>query len=279
VISGRSRGWLALCVAALAGWLGVAGAAVTRADTADDRTAAVDTFIVGGLVAAAALLVVLGLRLRRNQRRARRDLYHRLAIAMVPPDAMERATRGRYAMRSLYEALTLVGVGLVAAAALVWTDLTYRREILAGMVVVLVGGVIVAGAVVPSARELAAPLVRPLGLVPVDPRAVRTSAVERYRPMQPAAVFEGPRHERRVLLAHGAHEAVTVLDGNVDHDVDVPGGVADMAAITGEPPRVWSGVSVSVDRDAVVVVRTAADAGDWFLHDLLLAETIAGTRE
>ena len=89
-----------------------------------------------------------------------------------------------------------------------------------------------------------------------------------------ALTYEGVRHGRTVTITQTTTEATTHVSGAAPPRAEVP--VEQMVASTGEPFRCWKQVTATAGPEGVLIVRSGNGAGRWFLHDLALAEALAG---
>jgi hypothetical protein len=116
----------------------------------------------------------------------------------------------------------------------------------------------------------------PLGLRLASMPGLVESLFHDIRTMEGAVSYVGRRRGRDVAIVIGAGETSTVVSGPSD-TTRPPKTPNQMGSLTGLPPSCWRGVTVRISDGSVIVQRTGRGSGRWFLHDLLLAESVAGS--
>lgn len=88
----------------------------------------------------------------------------------------------------------------------------------------------------------------------------------------------GDRRDRDVATVVTVHSAITFVTGPVK--CARPSGTpAEMTPLTGESPPFWRNVTAAITGEGhVMVERKGRGSGRWFLHDILLAESLASSR-
>lgn len=268
-----SRGWTAFAVLGLAGWIGVVIAVGVTHGSSNDGTAVTTAFVSGGAVFFSLMFGGAIVHMRRLQRRSRHQLYERLAVTPMEPGSLRRATRPMYRIGYVYVAFGAVVTALGLAAVAVGSDAEHWLLIvMVALVVVWLG---YAACALSRAVAATASVVAPLGLELTGLPQHHVSLLGDMRWTTGATTYAGTRHGRAVSITHTPKDAATVVAGRVG-GADVPRDAAAMAALTGEHALQWRGVTVRREPDAVIVTRHRSGAGGWFLHDLLLAEAVAG---
>lgn len=270
-----STAWTVFCLLGIASWIGVTVA--VAAGNPDDGKAVTRAFALAGGAFFAVVYGVAAVQMRRAQRRVRADLYHRLALTPVDEATIRRSARGTstigYVYLGLAALVTVLGLLAIGVADDTWTPRLLWATL--ALVVVWAAYAIVA---IGRAWSGADELMRPLGLQLAGVPSLAAGVAGGGPDLHGATTWIGERHGRRVTVVQFPKEAVTTVQGGEPHR-KAPTTAIQMATLTGEPVRRWRGVAVAVEADgAVVVTRRGNGAGRWFLHDLLLAETIARPR-
>lgn len=265
------KGWTALTLGGIGAWIGVTLIAATRVEPGDDQLVT-NTFAIAGAVFFTLVFGFGFIQLRRSSSRVRTDLYERLAVRPVSREALRASVRGSNRIAAVYLSFGAVvtALGLLAIAA---RDEMESRLLVVIVVIVVVWMFVAVWALTRSFVSTSA-VFAPLGLTLTGTPEYRYSVLARRGWMSGAMTYAGERHGRLVEITHEADRAVTVIRP-VTSPGRAPQGRAQMAALTGEPASAWKHVAAAVEDDAVVVVREVNGAGTWFLHDLLLAESVA----
>lgn len=271
---GGSTAWRILPIAGLVVWIGAVIAVGARSATPQDGSAVTTAFVLGGSIYFSLLFAGAAVSMRRAQRRARHDLFDRLVIVPVEPGELRRATRPLYTIGYVYVAFGAIVTGCGLAAVAVGTDAA--GPVLNVMVAIVVAWAVFASYAIVRAWGSTTVVVRPLGLELTGVPELHVSLFSDRTWMTGAVSYDGMRHGRAVSIIQSPNVAATVVGGAAGNG-PVPRTPPEMAALTGEPARQWRRVEVRREGDTVIVTRRANGAGAWFLHDLLLAETVAGT--
>lgn len=262
-----------MCLVAIGGWVAaiLVGAQVWPGGDDGGRYAAV----IYGAVFFGAIFGFSLWTMRRTQRRARSELYDRLALRTVSDDELRASTKGMYRIGYVYLALGAVVTGLgLAAVAVSGTD--WERRLIWIAVAVVVGWLGYMFYALWTVTTASDTVFAPLGLQLASIPTVRTSLFHDIASLEGSTSFTGNRRGRDVVVVLGVGAATTVV-GGPPTTRSAPSSAAQMAALTGERAQAWRNVRVDVADDGVAVHRTGRDAGRWFLHDLLLAECVAGS--
>ncbi len=266
-----SRWWPALCLAAIAVWAGatLAGAYVWPGGEEGGRYA----FVAFGAVFFASLFGYAAWFTRRTQRTARHDLYERLALEPVSARVLRESTNQMYGIGYVYFAagaiVSALGLGAVAAYGTPWESRLLRIAI--GIVVLWTVYMLYARRLIVNAST---DLFAPLGLRLVSMPSLVVNPFRDSESMPDAVSYAGHRRGRDVAIVTAAGVAGVIVSGPLAAS-RVPKTPKQMAGITGLPESCWRNVTVSIVDDDVVVRRTGRDCGRWFLHDLLLAESVS----
>jgi hypothetical protein len=230
--------------------------------------------VVGGAVFFSLMFGAAAWQMRRTHRQSRASLFDRLAGRPVVPGEVERATRPVPPIGDVYIAFgaTVTALGLTAVAI---GDDDGSSGVLALMLAIVVAWAVFGVYALVRTYAGADAIVRPLGLELTEVPTYRSSWLADRGWMTGAISYSGTRHGRTVSISQAPKAAATVVAGNVG-DGPAPRSRAEMAQLTGEPFGAWKGVAVRIEDGAVIVVREGNGAGGWFLHDLLLAEAVAG---
>jgi hypothetical protein len=267
-----SRWWTPVCMAAIAGWVAATwvGASVWPGGEPGGRYG----FVAYGAVFFGALFGYALWTTRRWQTRARSELYERLALTPVPPDTLRASTQGLYRIGYVYFAAGMIVTGLGLAAVAVYGTPWEARLIQAaiGIVVLWFAYMLYALRTIPRVSDVQ---FAPLGLTLAAMPIYRVSPFHGIRTMEGTVTYGGRRHGREVSIAIGIGASGTVVSGPAGTSRP-PTSPRQMASLTGERPSHWRNVTVAIADGRVVVERTGRDCGRWFLHDLLLAEAVAG---
>lgn len=271
---GGSAAWRVLPIAGLIVWIGAVIAVGARSATPQDGEAVTTAFVLGGSIYFSLLFAGAALSMRRAQRRARHDLFDRLVVLPVEPGELRRATRPLYTIGYVYVAFGAIVTACGLTAVALGADA--ERPVLNAMVAIVAAWAVFASYAIARAWGSAGTVMRPLGLELTEIPQHHVSLFTDRTWMTGATSYEGIRHGRAVSITQTTKAAATVV-GGATGDGPVPRTPIEMAALTGEPARQWRRVEVRREGDTVVVTRRASGAGAWFLHDLLLAEAVAGT--
>jgi hypothetical protein len=267
-----SRWWPVVCLTAIAAWVVVTmiGAYVWPGGEAGGRYA----FVIYGAVFFGWLFGYAALTTRRLQLRARSELYDRLALEPVSAEALRASTEGMYSIGYVYFAagviVTALGLGAVAVSGTPWEARLLRVSI--GIVVLWFMYMLYA---LRRVRSLSSVVFAPLGLQLVSMPSLPASLFGNVGAMQGAVSYAGQRRGRDVAIVVAAEASVTVVSGPTD-TTRVPATPERMAALTGQRPSCWRNVTVTIADGHVIVERRGRGTGRWFLHDMLLAEAVAG---
>ncbi len=267
-----SRWWPALCLMAIGTWVGVtlAGAYVWPGGEVGGRYA----FVAFGAVFFAALFGYAAWFTRRTQRSAQHDLYERLALEPVSARVLRESTSQMYGIGYVYFAagalVSALGLGAVAAYGTPWESHLLRIAI--GLVVLWSIYMLYARRLIANAST---DLFAPLGLQLVSMPSLIVNPFRDSESMPDAVSYAGRRRGRDVAIVMGSGVAGVIVSGPPETS-RVPKTPKQMADLTGLPVSCWRDVTVSIVDDDVVVRRTGRDCGRWFLHDLLLAESVGG---
>lgn len=266
-----STAWTVFCLLGIAAWIGVT-VAVT-AQNPDDGKAVTRAFALAGGAFFAVVYAVAAVQMRRSQRQVRAELYHRLALTPVDEAIIRRSARGTSTVGYVYlgfAALVTV-LGLVAIGV---ADDTWTPRLLVATVALVVVWAIYGVWAIGRAWSGADELMRPLGLQLTGVPSLAAGVAGGGPDLHGATTWSGDRHGHRVTILQFPMEAITTVQGGEPRR-KAPSTPIQMATLTGEPVRRWREVTVAVEADgAVVVTRQGNGAGRWFLHDLLLAESI-----
>lgn len=269
-----SRAWTALVVVGLGGWIGAVVAVGAARDTPTDGSPSRTAFVVGGAIFFSLVFGAAAWQMRRTHRQSRSALFDRLAVLPVAPGEVERATRPMYTIGYVYVAFGAIVTALGLTAVAIGDDDGSSGVLGLMLAIVAVWAVFAVYALLRSYAGADA-IVRPLGLELTEVPTYRTSWLADRSWMTGAISYGGSRHGRIVSISQAPKGAATVVAGTVG-DGPVPRNRAEMSQLTGEPFGSWKGVTVRIEDGAVIVVREGNGAGGWFLHDLLLAEAVAG---
>lgn len=269
---GGSKAWTAFVVVGLAGWIGATVAVAARQDPGQADDAARTAFVIGGAVFFGVMFGAAALQMRRIQRRTTSGLYERLALRPLAPGTLSRATNGLFSIGYVYVAFGVVvtTIGLIAIGV---GDDTGR--IIRFVIPILAIWTVYTVYAMRKAFRASDDIMSPLGLQLTGVPSYRYSILADRAWMTGAMTYAGERHGRQVSITQTPKQAVTVVAGEVGRRKP-PATPKQMADLTGESIRQWRNVEVSVEDGAVIVVRRRNGAGGWFLHDLLLAEAVAG---
>lgn len=267
-----SRWWPTACLAAIAGWVAITliGAYVWPGGEPGGRYA----FAVYGAVFFGSLFGYALWTTRRMQIRARSELYERLALMPVPPDTLRASTEGMYRIGYVYFAAGMIVTGLGLAAIVASGTPWEARLIQVAIGIVLLWFAYMLFAL-RAATRISDVLFAPLGLTLVAMPSYRVSLFHGISTMEGTVTYGGSRRGRDVSIVIGIGTLGTVVSGPAGTS-SVPRTPDQMASLTGEKPSHWRNVTVAIADGNVVVERTGPDCGRWFLHDLLLAESVAG---
>jgi hypothetical protein len=265
-----SARWTVFTLLGIAAWLGATIYVAATNDDPSDAAPILRTFALGGAVFFGLILLAAGLEVRRTGLSRAERLYHRLALRPVPGRVILAAARRGQGMAYL----VLVFVG--ATTALLFTAIALGesgpyRILFAVMFVLVLAWAAYSLVALGRAYRTGDELLAPLGLRIV---AVPNVAVLRQgTDLAGRIALGGRRHGRDVAVSQWTTEATTTIHGTFPpYAVTSP---TAMATMTGEPAKHWRDVEARAGADGVVVRRRGNGAGRWFLHDLLLAETIA----
>jgi hypothetical protein len=267
-----SRWWSAVCLTAIAAWVAVTmiGAYVWPGGEAGGRYA----FVIYGAVFFGWLFGYAAWTTRRLQLRTRSDLYERLALMPVSDETLRASTRGMYSIGYVYFAAgmiaTALGLGAVAAAGTPWEARLIRVSI--GIVVLWFMYMLYA---LRQVKSLSAGVFAPLGLQLVSVPSLPASLFGDVGAMRGAVSYAGQRRGRDVSIVLAAEASVTVVSGPTG-TTRLPVTPDRMAALTGQQPSCFRDVTVTIADGHVIVERRGRGIGRWFLHDMLLAESVAG---
>lgn len=271
-----SRWWPVVCLAGIAGWAAVtlAGAYVWPGGEAGGRYA----FVIYGSLGFAGLFGYSAWTVRRMQRRGLDSLYERLALTPVSAETLRTSTRGLYRIGYTYfaagAAVTALGFAAIVASGTPWEGRLLR--IVMAIVVLWFFYMLYA---LRQIGRLSAGALEPLGLALVSLPSLSLSPFHDIRTMEGAVGYAGRRHDRDVSIAVVADRALTVVSGPAQI-AKPPKTPVQMASLTREPISCWRHVHASItDEGDVLVERTGHGCGRWFLHDILLAESVAGASE
>jgi hypothetical protein len=266
--------WPVVCLTAIAGWVAITmlGAYVWPGAEAGGRYA----FAIYGAVFFGWLFGYAAWTTRRMQLRAHSELYERLALTPVSAEILRASSRGIYGIGYVYFAsgmiVTALGLGAVAVSGGPWEARMIRVSI--GIVVLWFLYMLYA---LRRVRSLSAALFAPLGLRLVSMPSLSVSAFHDIREMRGAVSYAGHRRGRDMTVALVAGATVTVVNGPTDTGRP-PSNPNQMAVLTGQQPSCWRNVTVTITDGQVIVERKGRGNGRWFLHDILLAESVAGPR-
>jgi hypothetical protein len=271
-----SKAWTVGCLAGIAVWIGVTVAVAARNPDPGDGEVVTRTFAAGGAVFFGVVFAVSFVQMRRMQVRVRSDLYDRLAVEPVDESVVRRSARGLFTIGYAYLGFGVLTTALTLAAIGIADDELSSRllRITLGLVVVWAAYAVYALRRAWSGTDA---LMTPLGL--------RLTATPTYvvgpgghgRDLVGEVAYAGSRHGRHVTISQRPDGAVTTVTGG-DPRRKPPTTALQMATLTGEPVRRWRHVEVTTDAEGTVsVIRRGNGAGSAFLHDLLLAEAIAGS--
>jgi hypothetical protein len=214
-------------------------------------------------------------RIQKQQARTRNELYNRLALTPVPPEAAANASIGLYHVGYVTLTFAAIVTGLGLGAIAVGSGNIWESRLLGAMGTVLVlwlSYMIYAfSRVTPLTDELYAPLGLHLESLPIH----HTSWFHGITSVEGAVTYAGNRHRRDVVIMVGMKEAVTVMKGPVT--AVPPRTAAEMQQLSGEASPSWRNVAVEIVDGDVVVRRTGNGSSHWLLHDLLLAEAVANS--
>jgi hypothetical protein len=265
-----SARWTVFTLLGIAAWLGATVYVAATNNDPSDAAPILRTFALGGAVFFGLILLAAGLEVRRTGRNRTERLYHRLALRPVPGHVIRAAARRGQGVRYL----VLVFVG--ATSALLFTAIALGesgpyRILFAGLFVLVLAWAAFSLVALGRAYRTGDEIVAPLGLriVAVPGVVVGGQGAD----LAGRLALGGRRHGRDVTISQRTTGATTTIQGMFPpYAVTSP---AAMATLTGEPAKHWRDVEARAGADGVVVRRRGNGAGRWFLHDLLLAETIA----
>ena len=266
--------WRVLPAVGLFVWIGIVIAVAATSSTPSDSTAATQAFVIGGALYFTAVFGGAAWSMRRAQRRTRHALYERLAVVAVDPRELARATRPMFTIGYVYVAFGAIvtACGLIVVA----VGVDAGRTAYVVMVAVVVAWAVFGAYALVRGHATAAVVARPLGLDLTGIPRHHVSLFGGAAWTSGATSYAGTRHGRTVSISQTATGAATVVSGHVG-GATTPRTPLEMSALTGERPACWRDVEVRREDDAVVVIRRGNGAGGWFLHDLLLAEAVAGS--
>lgn len=251
------------------------GAAVTMA-TPSDPSPVIASFVGGGAIYFSLLFASIAVSMRRAQRRTRNGLFDRLVVVPPEPGELERATRPMFTIGYVYVAFGAIVTagGLTLAALGTETDTDAVRPIATAMVAIVIVWALFAFYALARSKATSDIVVRPLGLTLTEFPQVDLATFGVGPVMTGAVSYAGTRHGRLVAISQTPRAAATAVVGGGAGPV--PRTAFEMAALTGEGASRWRDVEVRREGDTVLVTRRGNGAGGWFLHDLLLAEAVAG---
>lgn len=265
--------WAVFTLLGIVGWIGVTVLVAATNPDPSDATPILRAFALGGGGFFGVALLAAAWQVRRGQFGTNLRLYQRLALRPVPRQVVRRLSRRTSGTRYVYLVFTGVSTGLVLGGIAGGEAGPYRLLFGAGFALVLVWAgysVVALGRAYGGAGELVAPLGLAVSSTPrwqPRPYGGGGDLVGRLR-------LVGQRHGRQVAVAQGTGFAVTTVGGSFPpRTLRSPAGIA---SLTGEPVRHWRRVEAAAGPDGVTVRRRGNGAGRWFLHDLLLAEQLAG---
>jgi hypothetical protein len=268
-----SRAWTAFSILGIGGWIGLTVLVAVRHDDPTDATPVLRTFAIGGGIFFGALFGAAALQIRRSQGAATDALYVRLAGGDVPAATRRSVARTTRSIASVYLVFGAVTTGLVLLG------IGLANERIAQVLLTVAVGLVILWAAYSSwalTRTYRATddLFAPLGLRITETPTYLPNALAGGGHLAGALTYEGVRHGRTVTITQTATEAITRVSGAAAPRADVP--VEQMVASTGEPHRCWNQVAATAGVEGVLVRRSGHGAGRWFLHDLALAEALAG---
>jgi hypothetical protein len=264
-----AAGWTIFTLLGLGGWLGVTVYVAATNANPSDATPILRTFAVAGGAFLGSVFVVAAIQLRRGAGKLADRLYRRLALSDVPPGAARAAAR--QAVRTGHTYLLFAGLttGLLMTAIGLGEQGPY--EVLFAVLILLVLGWVGYGvAALRRGYSAAGELLAPLGLSIVETPVMVVGAGNR---LVGGLSYRGMRHGREVTIQQTTGRAVTVVTGRFPRRSVTS--ASTMSAMTGQPVRMWRGVTASTGDGGVTVRREGNGAGRWFLYDLLLAECLA----
>lgn len=268
-----AAGWTVFTLLGLAGWLGVTVYVAATNENPSDATPILRTFAVAGAVFFAVVFIGGALGVRRAGSRISESLYRRLAVTEVPPGAVRAAVRRTRRFGHGYLLFTGLATALMLTIIGLGEDGPYEL-LFAAMAVTIVGFFGYALFALRSVFKGTDELLAPLGLSMVETPGWVTSSSGSGGQLVGQFSYGGIRHGRQVTISQTSRRAVTVVAGDFPRRTLT--GAATMAARTGQPAKMWRGVTAQVGADGVTVRRERNGAGRWFLYDLLLAEHLAG---
>lgn len=124
-------------------------------------------------------------------------------------------------------------------------------------------------------RNLGDELFAPLGLRLASLPSVHVSLFHDIRSMQGTVSYTGHRRGRDIAVVIGGN-GMGILVAGPAQTARPPRTANQMAALTGLQPSCWRNVTVTIGDSGIVVGRKGRGSGKWFLHDILLAESVAG---
>jgi hypothetical protein len=265
-------GWAAYSILGIAAWMGATVYVAATNPDPSDAGPMLRTFGIGGAAFSGIALAAAGLEIRRNQGRASRRLYRRLALQDVAEQVMRTAGRRTGGVAYLYLMFGGVATGLFFAGIAVAPDGPYEALTLAAAVVVVAWAGLVPFAVRRTFGS-AGDVLAPLGLKVTSIPTWRARWYGGGGDLHGKIVMTGQRHGRRVTIEQTGKLAVTAAGGRFGNRSI--GSANTMAWLTGEPASCWRRVRARAGGGGVEVRRTGNGAGRWYLYDLLLAEQLA----
>jgi hypothetical protein len=268
-----NRAWMAFSIIGIGCWIGMTVLVAVLHDDPTDATPVLRTFAIGGALFFGTMFGAAALQVRRSQGAATDALYLRLADGEVPAAtrrAVARSTRSIVSVYLLFGAVTtglmLLGIGLA--------DDRIMRSLMTVAVALVIGWAAYSGWAISRAYRATDDLFAPLGLRITETPTYVAHPLVAGGHLAGALTYEGVRAGRTVTITQTPKQATTHVSGAAPPRPAVP--VEQMVASTGEPYRCWKQVTATAGPDGVLVERSGNGAGRWFLHDLALAEALAG---